>query len=258
MHAQVSKNEYVSASCCMLAISAPTVLKLVKEKRKQAFESRTPGFEMGMKECPNCGQMGLFVHDGNLAKCVHPDHDSICEAINQKKKEEAEQAERNRTKTRDRKCTRCACRGMFRPGEFKLTDDAEKAPSRCARHICLSVDNMEIACGGQCDGCMQVFCTRCHRCKCYKYVTNPRIHSLTYTATYSPAHILRCSYSTRRCPSCVEAHTNWDTDAPIPCPPLYPLSMAFPSSKEKLVLCNICRAKRVLRTREVCTFINTT
>lgn len=230
-------NEHVAASCRMLTVSEATVLKVVKTQRKQAFEQKKPGYEKGMRKCPNCDQLGLFVHDGNLAKCVNPEHENICAVINKKAQEEAEAAERNRTKPRQRKCTTCACSGMFKPDEFKLAANVEnlpesefKSPKRCSRHVCLAVDKMEITPGAQCDGCMQVFCTRCYRCKCY-----------------------RSAYSTRRCDSCVNAHATWDPESPMKCPPLYPLTEAFTATKEKLTICNICRAKRQCRTILVCT-----
>ena len=216
----------------MLTVPHASVLKMVKIQRRQAFDEKTPGFEKGMKKCPNCDELGLFVHDGSLAKCVHPEHDDICAARLRLQAEEDEEAERNRTKPRKRTCTTCACYGMFKPGHFRLFDGAEKAPKRCDRHKCLSPEKMEISCGdrGQCDACMQIFCFKCHRCKCYK-----------------------SSYTTRRCDRCVEAHDTWDPDAEIKCPPLYPLSQAFTATNEKLITCNICRAKRTLRTNKVYT-----
>ena len=161
---QKSRNEHVAMSCCALTLSETSVAKVVKEQRKTAFKDKMPGYQLGMKECPNCGEKGLFVHDGSSAKCVHPKHEMICEALKKKKEEEERDAELAASAPRTRKCSTCACYGIFKPGEFKPTP-GEKVPVRCKRHICLSADKMEIACGGQCDGCMQVFCSRCDRCK---------------------------------------------------------------------------------------------
>ena len=91
---QQSKNEHVAASCCALALPTSEVLKEVKVARKKAFEQASAGYETGMKSCPNCKQLGLFVHDGPQAKCVHPDHDKICAEQIKLADEEAEAAAR--------------------------------------------------------------------------------------------------------------------------------------------------------------------
>ena len=44
------------------------MLKEVKAQRRAAFERETLGYELGMKACPNCEQLGLFVHDGVRVK----------------------------------------------------------------------------------------------------------------------------------------------------------------------------------------------
>ena len=108
-------SEHVAISCFELVLPPSEVLREVKTLRKNAFQNNLPGYEMGMKECPNCKQLGLFVHDGNLAQCVHPDHDKICAEINKKADDEAREAARNAAKPRERKCLTCACSGWFKP-----------------------------------------------------------------------------------------------------------------------------------------------
>ena len=158
-------NEHVAHACCELVLPPLEVLKEVKALRKKAFDNNSSGYEMGMRECPNCKQLGLFVHDGNLAKCNHPDHDEICAEINKKADDEAREAARNASKPRKRKCLTCACSGWFKPGDFKPAE-GEDPPTRCDNHSCLSTSKLEISCEqGQCDGCLQVFCSKCDRCK---------------------------------------------------------------------------------------------
>ena len=198
----------MASSCCALVLSPSEVFKEVKDFRKKAFDSKSLGYEMGMQQCPNCKQMGLFVHDGMLARCVHPEHESICAANNKELAEEAAAAKRLAEEPRWRKCTTCACKAMIAPGEFRPADGDER--SRCDNHQCLDKDNIEIAVDGQCDGCMQVSCARCDRCKCY-----------------------RSDYSTGRCKSCKAL--NLENSG------LYPLTPAFPeNNKRKLVICNMC------------------
>lgn len=212
-------NEHVLTSCCELTLPISEVLKEVKVCRKKALDQKTAGFEMGMKECPNCKLKGLFVHDGNKAKCVHPDHDRICEDQHKRAAEEAAAAARIARTPRETKCKTCGCTAMIRPGQFRPAEEAEEPPSRCARHVCLSASNMEIACGGQCDGCMQVTCSRCDRCRCYK-----------------------SNYSFRRCDSCNKFHELK--------PAKYPLSPAFPPRSTDLLLCNICDKLEKKRSRD--------
>ena len=215
---QQNKNEYVHASCHALTLPPSEVLKQLKDQRRVAFDSQSVGYEMGMQECPNCGKLGLFVHDGKQAKCVHPEHDRICAEKNKKAAEEAAAAKRLATEARKTKCQTCGCWAMIRPGDYKPEEGAEERPHRCDRHKCLKAENMEIACGGQCDGCMQVVCTRCDRCKCYQ-----------------------SGYSSRRCDECMKLHSK-DREK-------YPLQPAFPSSRAKLVICNICTLLASDRTR---------
>ena len=179
---------------------------------------------MAMKPCPNCNKLGLFVHDGSLAKCVHPDHDSICAAINAEKEREAAEAKRLATMPSKTKCTSCACYAWIRPGQFTpaedFTPDNDGPISvRCELHRCLAAGNMEIGIGGQCDGCMKVFCTKCDRCKCY-----------------------RSTYSVGRCKHCLDLHRKN--------PSRYPLQPAFPDSNNTLVVCNICQVNERKRGQD--------
>ena len=206
----------MQSSCRALALPPALVLKEVKEQRLNAFKGKTAGFETGMRTCPNCNQLGLFVHDGDKAKCVHPDHQQICEAKHQKEKEEKAEADRLATAPRKTGCLTCGCWAMIRPNEFKPAEGEDAGPHRCARHICLSAAKLEIACGGKCDGCMQVQCRRCDRCKCYK-----------------------SSYSIRRCPDCTKLnHDN---------PNMFPLAPAFPPRTTQLTICNICHVLQTQR-----------
>ena len=219
---QQNKNEYVHASCCAIALPPSEVLNQVKEQRRIAFQRQSVGYELGMQECPNCGKLGLFVHDGKKAKCVHPEHDRIMEEKNKKKAEEEETAKRLATEPRQTKCQTCGCWAMIRPGDCKPEEGAEKQPHRCERHKCLKAENMEIGSGGQCDGCIQIACTRCDRCKCYK-----------------------SAYSLRRCDDCMALHSKSEENRTK-----YPLQPAFPDSNAKLPLCNICTLLSKVRTNE--------
>ena len=222
VHVQENKNEHVASSCCALALSPSEVLKEVKVARMRAFKQMSAGYEMGMKECPNCKQIGLFVHDANQAKCVHPDHERICAELIAKADEEAASAARRAKEPTKRGCSTCGCWAMMVPGCFRPAKDVDedKAPHRCERHACLDPEKMEIACGGRCDGCMQVTCRRCDRCKCYQ-----------------------SEYSISRCKDCLKLHEEE--------PDIFPLHPAFPPDNTcQLLKCGVCKKLEKFRTNK--------
>ena len=140
VHVQENKNEHVASSCCALALSPSEVLKEVKVARMRAFKQMSAGYEMGMKECPNCKQIGLFVHDANQAKCVHPDHERICAELIAKADEEAASAARRAKEPTKRGCSTCEVRCAM--NNYSKWDNLECSSDLSGLHALYTVHSL--------------------------------------------------------------------------------------------------------------------
>ena len=80
-HIQTEQSKWVCGNDMLFivwhSLSEVSVLKDVKEQPTQGRiqKCKRDRYQMGMTACPICKKIGLFVCDGQLEKCVHPERE---------------------------------------------------------------------------------------------------------------------------------------------------------------------------------------